>query len=119
MADERPADRPEGHAPSGPREGGSGPREGGGPRGPRRYGGSRRKVCRLCADHMEGIDYKDVGRLRMLISERGKIDPRRKTGTCLKHQRQVATAIKRARHLALLPYTLAHVRRTGIFPLRG
>jgi len=91
----------------------------GGPRGPRRYGGGRRKVCRFCADHLEGLDYKDISRLRMYISERGKIEPRRKTGTCMKHQRLVATAIKRARHLALIPYTLDHVRRTGIYPLRG
>jgi len=84
----------------------------------RRFGG-RRKVCRFCADHMSGLDYKDLGRLRIYVSERGKIEPRRKTGTCLKHQRLVATAVKRARHLALLPYTLEHVRRTGIFPTRG
>lgn len=85
----------------------------------RRYGGGRRKVCRFCVDHVTGIDYKDVGRLRMYISERGKIEPRRKTGTCMKHQRLVCTAIKRARHLALLPYTLAHVRATNVFPTRG
>jgi len=88
------------------------------PGGPRRYGG-RRKVCRFCADHIPGADYKDISRLRMYISERGKIEPRRKTGTCQRHQRLLATAIKRARHLALLPYTLEHVRKTGIFPLRG
>lgn len=85
---------------------------------PRRFSG-RRKVCRFCADHMEGIDYKDVQRLRLYISERGKIEPRRKTGTCQRHQRTVATAVKRARHLALLPYTLEHVRQTNIFPTRG
>lgn len=106
-------ERPERPAPS---EGGDRPQGGGRP--PRRFGG-RRKVCRFCADHMEGIDYKDVGRLRVYISERGKIEPRRKTGACQKHQRIVATAVKRARHLALLPYTLAHVRATGIFPTRG
>ena len=49
----------------------------------------------------------------------GKIEPRRKTGACLKHQRLIATAVKRARHLALLPYTLEHVRQTGVFPTRG
>ncbi len=68
---------------------------------------------------MRGLDYKDVGRLRMYISDRGKIEPRRKTGTCALHQRSVALAIKRARHLALLPYTLGHVRETGVFPTRG
>jgi small subunit ribosomal protein S18 len=86
---------------------------------PRRYGGGRRKVCRFCVDHVKGIDYKDIGRLRMYVSDRGKIEPRRKTGTCLKHQRLVCTAIKRARHLAMLPYTLSHIRDTGIFPSRG
>jgi small subunit ribosomal protein S18 len=83
-----------------------------------RYGG-RRKVCRFCVDKIKGADYKDIGRLRMYISDRGKIEPRRKTGTCLKHQRLVATAVKRARHVALLPYTLAHVRETNIYPTRG
>jgi small subunit ribosomal protein S18 len=86
---------------------------------PRRHGGGRRKVCRFCVDHVKGIDYKDIGRLRMYVSDRGKIEPRRKTGTCLKHQRLVCTAIKRARHLAMLPYTLSHIRDTGIFPSRG
>lgn len=83
-----------------------------------RYG-SRRKVCRFCVERVNGVDYKDVSRLRMYISDRGKIEPRRKTGTCLKHQRLVCTAIKRARHLAFLPYTLAHVRETNVFPIRG
>ncbi|MBE7519953.1 MAG: 30S ribosomal protein S18 [Thermoflexaceae bacterium] len=97
-------------APSGPSERPARP--------PRRFG-SRRKVCRFCADHIRGLDYKDIGRLRMYVSERGKIEPRRKTGACLRHQRLVATAVKRARHLALLPYTLQHVRQTGVFPTRG
>lgn len=87
-------------------------------RPPRRFGG-RRKVCRLCADHMRGIDYKDIGRLRVYVSDRGKIEPRRKTGACQRHQRLIATAIKRARHLAFLPYTLEHIRTSGIFPTRG
>ena len=64
----------------------------------------RRKVCALCADKLEMIDYKDTQRLRRYLSERGKIVPRRVTGTCARHQRQLTTAIKRARHLALLPY---------------
>lgn len=92
---------------------------GGPPRGGRRFSGPRKKVCRFCADHIEGLDYKDLSRLRMFVSERGKIEPRRKTGTCLKHQRIVATAVKRARHIALLPYTIGHVRQTGIFQIRG
>ncbi|MEO8538393.1 MAG: 30S ribosomal protein S18 [bacterium] len=108
MASEERSERPERS------EGGDRPAR---PQRPR-YGG-RRKVCRFCVEHMNGADYKDIGRLRMYISDRGKIEPRRKTGTCLKHQRLVCTAIKRARHLALLPYTLAHVRQTGVFPIRG
>ena len=64
----------------------------------------RRKVCAFCADKIEMIDYKVTQRLRRYLSERGKIVPRRVTGTCARHQRQLTTAIKRARHLALLPY---------------
>lgn len=64
----------------------------------------RRKVCAFCADKIEMIDYKDTQRVRRYLSERGKIVPRRVTGTCARHQRQLTTAIKRARHLALLPY---------------
>lgn len=64
----------------------------------------RRKVCQFCADKIEHIDYKDIGRLRKCISERAKILPRRITGTCAKHQRQLTVAVKRARHVALLPY---------------
>ena len=64
----------------------------------------RRKVCAFCADKIEMIDYKGTQRLRRYLSERGKIVPRRVTGTCARHQRQLTTAIKRARHLALLPY---------------
>lgn len=64
----------------------------------------RRKVCAFCADKIEMIGYKDTQRLRRYLSERGKIVPRRVTGTCARHQRQLTTAIKRARHLALLPY---------------
>lgn len=64
----------------------------------------RKKVCAFCADNIEEIDYKDTARLRKFISERAKIYPRRISGTCAKHQRQLTTAIKRARHVALLPY---------------
>ena len=64
----------------------------------------RRKVCTFCVDKIQHIDYKDVGRLRRFTSERGKILPRRMTGTCAKHQRQLSTAIKRARTVALMPY---------------
>jgi len=65
------------------------------------------KVCAFCAEKI-AIDYKDVSRLRKYISDRGKIEPRRRTGVCAKHQRRLAMAIKRARFLALLPYTAAH-----------
>ena len=65
----------------------------------------KKKICAFCVDKMEDIDYKDVARLRKYISERGKILPRRVSGNCAKHQRQLAIAIKRARHLAFLPYT--------------
>ena len=65
----------------------------------------RKNVCSFCVDRAEYIDYKDVAKLRRFISERGKILPRRVTGTCARHQRALTVAIKRARHLALLPYT--------------
>ena len=65
----------------------------------------RKKVCAFCVSREEFIDYKDVAKLRRYISERGKILPRRVTGTCATHQRALTVAIKRARHLALLPYT--------------
>ena len=64
----------------------------------------RKKVCIFCADKIEFIDYKDAAKLRKFISERGKILPRRISGTCSKHQRELNTAIKRARQVALLPY---------------
>ena len=64
----------------------------------------RRNVCAFCVDKIETIDYKDVPRLRRYLSDRAKIVPRRVTGTCARHQRQLTVAIKRARHLALLPY---------------
>lgn len=64
----------------------------------------RRKVCAFCMDGIAVVDYKDIGRLRRYISPRAKIEPRRTTGICAKHQRQLARAIKRARHIALLPF---------------
>ena len=65
----------------------------------------RTKVSSYCADKVEQIDYKDVAKLRRYITERGKILPRRISGNCAKHQRQVTVAIKRARNIALLPFT--------------
>lgn len=92
---------------------------GGGARGGRRgeYARKyppRRKVCTFCVDKVSYIDYKDIARLRRHLSERGKIEPRRKTGTCARHQRALAVALKRARHVALLPYTAEHIRLSGM-----
>ena len=74
---------------------------------PARPGGARKprkKVCAFCVDKVEEIDYKDVAKLRKFTSDRAKILPRRVTGTCAKHQRELTVAIKRARNVALLPY---------------
>ena len=70
----------------------------------RNPGRRRKKVCVFCGKENNEIDYKDVAKLRKFVSERSKILPRRVTGTCAKHQRELTTAIKRARHLALMPY---------------
>ena len=73
----------------------------------RRRGGRRRKkVCVFCASDAKAIDYKDVETLKKYVSERGKILPRRVTGNCARHQRAITTAVKRARNIALLPYTV-------------
>src|SRR5579864_6183699 len=86
----------------------------------------RRKVCQFCVDKIKEVDYKDLARLRRFLSERGKIEPRRKTGTCAAHQRSLNVALKRARQLALLPFTAEHIRVTGVLvrepgapPFRG
>jgi small subunit ribosomal protein S18 len=73
----------------------------------------RPKFCAFCVDHVDHIDYKDAATLGRYLTDRGKIRPRRQTGTCAKHQRRLAMAIKRARHLALLPFAAEHVRRYG------
>ena len=78
------------------------------PERPERRGGGRKgrkKVCQFCVDRVETIDYKDINRLRRFISERAKILPRRVTGTCAGHQRELTVAIKRSRHVALLPFS--------------
>lgn len=67
----------------------------------------RRRVCGFCKDKVEHIDYKDVQTLRRYITDRGKIKPRRVTGTCAQHQHQLSNAVKRAREMALLPYAVA------------
>ena len=74
------------------------------PRPRRRSFTRRRKVCQFCTEKIEHIDYKDVALLQRYVSDRGKIRARRQTGTCAKHQRRLALAIKRARHIALLPF---------------
>lgn len=88
----------------GPRKGGSSSESkmGGGRGGMRR---AKRKICQFCVDKVTDIDYKDLMKIRKFLSEKGKILPRRISGCCAKHQRQLTVAIKRARHIALLPYT--------------
>ena len=91
-----------------------------------RGGRKRRKVCTFCVDKVEHIDYKDSAKLRRFLSERSKILPRRTTGTCAMHQRQLTEAIKRARQIALLPYVTdcfrflpkdaPHLRRVFFLP---
>jgi len=73
----------------------------------------RRKYCIFCAEKAKGIDYKQLALIRQFTDDRGKMIPRRKAGTCAKHQRQLALAIKRARFLALLPYNAEHIRVHG------
>jgi len=100
-------------APSGERaQGANGPPE----RRRRHFG--RRRVCAFCVDKASAIDYKDALKLRRYLSDRARIEPRRKTGTCAKHQRWLAIALKRARHLALLPYSPEHIRMTGMSTVR-
>ncbi len=85
-------------------------------RGGRRFFPPRRRACGFCVENhgsISYIDYKDVSKLRRYISDRFRIDPRRKTGTCAKCQRALSRAIKRARHLALIPFTTDQARLTG------
>ena len=95
-----------GGRPGGGRGGGGGGGFGGRRGRPRYY--SRRKICGFCVDHIEYIDYKDIERFRRYVTDRWKIESRRKTGVCSKHQRALANAIKRARHLALVPFSPDH-----------
>lgn len=83
---------------------------GGRSRGYRRSYQSRRKVCAFCVDQDNEINWKNVDNLRRFINDSGDIRSRRKTGTCARHQRRLAIAIKRARHMAMLPYTMEHMR---------
>ena len=86
---------------------GRGSRDGG------RRGGFRPRGCEFCIGKINVLDYKDLDRLRRYVGDRAKMEPRRKVGTCAKHQRMVAQAVKRARYIALLPYTAEHMRQTG------
>ncbi len=81
--------------------------------GPRRF--ARRRGCYFCIEKRDFADYKDIELLRRYVGERGKMEPRRKVGNCAKHQRIVSQAVKRARYMALLPYTAEHIRITGVF----
>ncbi len=71
----------------------------------RKYGRGRAKVCIFCKDGIDDIDYKDLNKLRKFLNERAKIMPKRISGNCARHQRKLSIAIKRARQMALLPYT--------------
>ncbi|MFH0913786.1 MAG: 30S ribosomal protein S18 [Chloroflexota bacterium] len=73
----------------------------------------KRRKCAFCADKNRTIDYREPAKLRAFISDKGRIEPRRRTGTCARHQRVLAIAIKRSRHLALLPYVASHIYKTG------
>jgi small subunit ribosomal protein S18 len=110
MAEDEKTEQYGGESGHGPSRGPRGPRgegeRGGEGRGPmRRRGGGRRKVCRFCADKSLKVDYKDVRTLQTFITEGGKIVPSRTSGNCARHQRQLAMAIKRARVLAMLPFS--------------
>ena len=105
MSEQQPATpRPSGPS-GGPREGRpSGPGGGGPPRRGKRQYFRKKKVCRFCVEKVDFIDYKKVEMLQPFVQERGKILPRRMTGTCSKHQRWLGVAVKRARNIALLPF---------------
>ena len=91
-----------------------------GRRPPGKWTGSKfapkKKVCPFCASRARVIDYKDTGLLGRFISDRGKIEPRRRTGTCNRHQHVLALAIKQARHVALLPFVPEHIHLQGLVP---
>ena len=96
--------------PRGPRSNDRGGRDGGRDGQQRRFGPPMRRVCIYCKDKNKFIDYKNAEQLRRYLTDRGKIRPRRKIGTCARHQRELSLAIKRARQLALLPLSPEHVR---------
>ncbi|MEG1705533.1 MAG: 30S ribosomal protein S18 [Clostridia bacterium] len=77
-----------------------------GPKSDKPFRKPRKKICTLCAEKQDELDYKDIEKVKKFVSDKGKILPRRVTGTCAKHQRKVVEAIQRARHIALLPYSV-------------
>ena len=99
-----------GGRPGGGRPGGRPGGPGGRPRG--RFV-RRRKVCAFCVEHVQHIDYKEIDKIRRFVSERAKIEPRRRTGVCAKHQRALRTAIQRARQIALVPFVAYHAYSGG------
>jgi len=103
MSEQQSVPRPPGPS-GGPREGGRPSGPGGGPRRGKRQYFRKKKVCRFCVEKVDFIDYKKVEMLQPFVQERGKILPRRMTGTCSKHQRWLGVAVKRARNIALLPF---------------
>lgn len=103
MSEQQSIPRPAGPS-GGPREGGRPSGPGGGPRRGKRQYFRKKKVCRFCVEKVDFIDYKKVEMLQPFVQERGKILPRRMTGTCSKHQRWLGVAVKRARNIALLPF---------------
>jgi len=105
MSEQQPAVPRHQHSGGGPREGrgGGGPSSGAPRRGKRQYF-RKKKVCRFCMERVDFIDYKKAEMLQPFVQDRGKIMPRRTTGTCSKHQRWLGVAIKRARNIALLPF---------------
>jgi small subunit ribosomal protein S18 len=105
-----PTNRPQSGPPGGrPGGGAGGPRPGGRPGGrPRGRFVPRRRVCTFCVEHIKMIDYKDIEKIRRFVSDRAKIEPRRRSGVCAKHQRALRIAIQRARHIALIPFVAHH-----------
>ena len=99
----------------GGRPGGGGGGRPGGPGGrPRGRFVRRRKVCAFCVEKVTHIDYKEIDKIRRFVSERAKIEPRRRTGVCAKHQRALRTAIQRARQIALVPFVAYHAYSGGV-----
>ncbi len=111
MVDDNENDGPQERERSGGDRRGGRPDRGGGGGGRGRY--QRRRFCQFCVDKVDHIDYRDVNLLKRFIADTAQMDSRRRTGTCARHQRRLTIAIKRARFMALLPYTAEHIRLYG------